>query len=564
MPTNTAKIKIIVEGAPTAKQQLDQLKQATDKVNKAGKQYSRSAKSMRGVTAGLTRSIGQLRNSILLVTFAFGGMLGLIRKTTGAYRKQVEAEAKLAASMRNVQGATEGGIQKLIEYAGELQKVTTFGDENIISGMAMLATFQLNEDAIAKLTPRLLDMAAAQPGVSDLATTAIQLGKAFTGMPSALTRSGIVIDKVGLSIARAKGPTEEFNFLIEQMDNNFKGVAESLAQTTIGQLDKLENEIGDINEQTGKIALPAELGFAKFKKEAANFLSFYTTVIAKTMDSNISLNQAWGIAIANQKALLEEANIAFEEYQATRTNEIAKEMMLKRQSIDLLGEELQLSSDGNLSLQDKLDLLETQRQNLDELAGIGAAPGSGAALPELISEEEHQKGIIENDIKRIALQKQLAEAKAKATSTMLGSFAALNTAAGGNAKVSARLAQSAAIIDMFAGANKAFAQGGILGFATAASIIAAGTANIIQIEKQMAKMNKAALGTDFVTDGPQMLLVGEQGRERVNVTPLEGPNVMGGSTGNVNITFTGNVLSNEFVMDEVLPQIQEAAQINLA
>jgi hypothetical protein len=62
-----------------------------------------------------------------------------------------------------------------------------------------------------------------------------------------------------------------------------------------------------------------------------------------------------------------------------------------------------------------------------------------------------------------------------------------------------------------------------------------------------------------------MLLVGEQGRERVNVTPLEGPNVMGGGeSGNVVFNISGNVLSDDFVMDKILPKIEDAAGMNLA
>jgi|TARA_R110002074_G_scaffold69568_2_gene162143 hypothetical protein len=559
MPVNKTVIKIVVEGAPNAKQQLEALGKANEKVNKKATAYNRLAGKMRGTTSGLTRAMGRLRNTLLLVGFAFGGVLAAIRKTTKAYRQQVEAEAKLAAGLRNVSGATVEGTQKLIDYAAQLQKTTTFGDENIISGMAMLATFQLNEAAIAKLTPRLLDMAASQPGMQDLATTAIQLGKAFTGMPSALTRSGVVIDKVGLSIARAKGPTEEFNFLIEQLDDNFQGIAESLAQTTIGQLDQLENEISDINEKTGQLALPAELTWAKTKKELAALFSYWSTVATKTWSDEISFNEALKMAEEERIKLVEAGNIAFKQFSIDRTKEIQKQLMLSRQSIDLVGEEMGLAKDGNLSLRDRIDLLETQRKHLDELRGLGTSN-----IEPLITEEEHQQKVIQNDIKRISLQEQLKHSQLNAASSMIGSFAALNEAAGGNAEASAKLAQIAAIIDMYAGANKAYQQGGMLGFAGAAAIIAAGTANVINIQKQMGQMKKAATGASFVTDGPQMMLVGEQGREQVNVTPLEGPNIAGPQTSPVSINITGNVLSNEFVMDDVIPAIRQAATINLA
>jgi hypothetical protein len=89
-------------------------------------------------------------------------------------------------------------------------------------------------------------------------------------------------------------------------------------------------------------------------------------------------------------------------------------------------------------------------------------------------------------------------------------------------------------------------------------------ANVINIEKQMSQMNKAATGASFITDGPQMMLVGESGRESVNVVPLEGPNIAGPQTSPVSINITGNVLTNEFVMDEVIPAIKQAATMNLA
>jgi small neutral amino acid transporter SnatA (MarC family) len=126
------------------------------------------------------------------------------------------------------------------------------------------------------------------------------------------------------------------------------------------------------------------------------------------------------------------------------------------------------------------------------------------------------------------------------------------------------MAQISAIINMYAGANKALEQGGFLGIAMAASVIASGMANVLNIEKQMTKMSKAATGASFITDGPQMMIVGEQGREQVNVTPLEGPNIAGPQTSPVTINISGNVLSNEFVMDDVIPAIRSAATMNLA
>ena len=70
-----------------------------------------------------------------------------------------------------------------------------------------------------------------------------------------------------------------------------------------------------------------------------------------------------------------------------------------------------------------------------------------------------------------------------------------------------------------------------------------------------------ARGGDFVTSGKQTITVGDNpgGRERVQVTPLSSPNFNGPKAGsNVNITFTGNVMSQDFIENEAIPQIKEA------
>ena len=70
-----------------------------------------------------------------------------------------------------------------------------------------------------------------------------------------------------------------------------------------------------------------------------------------------------------------------------------------------------------------------------------------------------------------------------------------------------------------------------------------------------------AKGGDFVTSGPQAIMVGDNpgGRERVQVTPLSSDNIDGPQgSGVVNITFEGNVMSQDFIEDEAIPMIKEA------
>ena len=72
---------------------------------------------------------------------------------------------------------------------------------------------------------------------------------------------------------------------------------------------------------------------------------------------------------------------------------------------------------------------------------------------------------------------------------------------------------------------------------------------------------KFAQGGDFITAGPQNIMVGDNpgGRERVQVTPLSSPNVAGPQGGqSINVSIQGNVMTEEFTTDQIIPAIREA------
>lgn len=215
--------------------------------------------------AGLTKSEAFLKShearflKIGAAMTAVGGiMTAFFGKAVQAAAQQEAAEARLENALNNVKGATEGGAAMLIQYATALQKVTGYGDEEIVSAQAMLATFQLNERQIAAITPRLLDMAAATEKATgqkqDLQAIAIALGKGFTGMAGSLSRYGVV-----LSDETKK--TGDFNAILNDLDMNFKGAAETMGRTFTGQLRIMKASLGEVAEGIGAKLIPALLPF---------------------------------------------------------------------------------------------------------------------------------------------------------------------------------------------------------------------------------------------------------------------------------------------------------------
>ena len=104
-------------------------------------------------------------------------------------------------------------------------------------------------------------------------------------------------------------------------------------------------------------------------------------------------------------------------------------------------------------------------------------------------------------------------------------------------------------------------------YAKAFSVLATGMMKIAQFKDQISAAREAAIGADFVTQGRQTLVVGDNpsGRERVQVTPL-GNAGGGGATGSgVVVNINGNILgTDEFVRDTLIPSLEDSLGRNLA
>ena len=101
----------------------------------------------------------------------------------------------------------------------------------------------------------------------------------------------------------------------------------------------------------------------------------------------------------------------------------------------------------------------------------------------------------------------------------------------------------------------AFAKGGVFG-----GILGAGAAGIIGslfsgAVKEISGTAFAAEGMNEIVTEPTMIIAGEEGPEYVDIEPTT--NEGAGRGGGVNITFTGNVLSDDF-FETALPKIKEA------
>ena len=123
-----------------------------------------------------------------------------------------------------------------------------------------------------------------------------------------------------------------------------------------------------------------------------------------------------------------------------------------------------------------------------------------------------------------------------------------------------------AFADTFAGANKAFAQTGIMGFLQGTAIIAKGLANVRQIENAykfeaggLVGGNRHAQGGTIIEAEQGEFVMNRNAVQDIGVDILEEINSGNVGSGMV-INISGNVMTDEFVSESLAPKIAEAVR----
>jgi hypothetical protein len=187
------------------------------------------------------------------------GALGLaFRDSLDLARQQQDVEAQLAAVIKSTGGAAGLSAEQIKGMAKELQGVTNFSDDAILSGQNLLLTFtNIGEDVFPRATETMLDMATALG--TDAKSGAIQLGKALndpTEGISALTRVGVTFTEQQKEQIKAMQEAGDMagaqTVILDELQKEFGGSARALADPA----DQLKNAFVDFKEVVGGAVLP--------------------------------------------------------------------------------------------------------------------------------------------------------------------------------------------------------------------------------------------------------------------------------------------------------------------
>ena len=87
---------------------------------------------------------------------------------------------------------------------------------------------------------------------------------------------------------------------------------------------------------------------------------------------------------------------------------------------------------------------------------------------------------------------------------------------------------------------------------------AIGVLGAIQVAAIAATPTAYAKGGDFVTNKPELIMVGEAGREHVRITPLDRPEERALTDGGITVNIMGGIVQEDYVTNELLPAINKA------
>jgi methyl-accepting chemotaxis protein len=215
---------------------------------------------------------------------AFSQIVSVVGQFVKAAQESEDAAKGLNNALASV-GAGGASISAALEdQAAALQKVTRFSDEAIVKGQTFAAAFIKSEDALKRVTVASTDLATGL-GI-DLQTAFELVTKASQGHTETLARYGITIDE---TVPKA----QRFESLLGQINDRFGGRAAADARTYSGEVAKVGNAFGEVEEAIGRLITSSEAGnqtlhdlatLLNAAAEGANAASGETGFITESLD----------------------------------------------------------------------------------------------------------------------------------------------------------------------------------------------------------------------------------------------------------------------------------------
>jgi hypothetical protein len=589
-------------------------KKAVQDFKKLEKQVDKTKNSkdrMRVKTEGLERTIGQLRNKVLLATFAFAGIGAAIGKTIKTSAKFEALETRLVA----LKGSVDEG-RKAFEFFNKVAKTTPFQLENVVEAGAQLEAFGADSTKTLKATA---DLAAFMG--TDIVDAANAFGRAFAGGAGAadvLRDRGVLMQvklKTGFDDLSKMTLPQFQEALVDTLtdpDGKISGATDLLAATFSGLVSNFQDSMSQLSDSIGDLLAPSIKSIITTLKDGVdNITEGFKRLNETQLETTIRQLKEAGLETGNLEILNKEILLAKkQEITAGNTIKSLREKNKKdeedrkrinQEILDLQNEALSVGKDEVVIIETmnargdrmitkevtKLSIIEEQiRGKLNLLASEAQSITDNNELIRLLKEQEsleetirllkegklsvdgkskiNTEGILDigqelskSAQKQLGLQIQQGKVSAEnAINLIKNLFIELATLrlknriqSQINRKKQKELQLTQATAAVGAGG------GGFLGF----------LGGLFQTGGSY--MNRYPSGGSFnvnkrtilPTNPPAMVGDNASGMERIDVTPLPSPTSSGS---NIVVNINAPVV-DEYVVDSIIPAIRRAEKLNL-
>jgi len=324
------------------------LRSVKNKVNTTSKDLGKGAKAVNGLKTafnetggaaagfaskmqGVATSGGAVGVGITTAVLAAKKYIETLKEANEAYKVQEKAESALQKAAENNPYLNRESVQRLKDYASEIQSASNFGDEGTIDVMAQLAASGRSESEIMKLVAAAADYAAAKH--ISLESAVQNLNKSYGGLAGEL---GELFPEVKALTAEQLKNGEAVDIIAQK----YKGFAKEAADSGT----QAKNAFGDFMESIGRIANPA---FEAVNRIAKSFWETMTSGMTNFNNALETASRKWGIG-GTKRSVDEGVNLINTEFKDTQTGKMrgAEEVQTK-EYLEWLKQELEIRKEIN-------------------------------------------------------------------------------------------------------------------------------------------------------------------------------------------------------------------------
>lgn len=265
MTTAKSNLEIILEAkAAQAEKELEDFK----------------SKALGGLGKAFT-DVGKIATGFLAANVLSGAaekVTGFFSDSVAAIKESMAVQSQLDTVLKSTGGAAGVTAKQVNDMAGQMEKLSLFEDEAIISSSSLLLTFtNIGKDVFPRAQQTVLDMSQALG--QDLKSSSVQLGKALNdpikGI-TALSRVGVSFteDQKKMIAAMVEGGdvAGAQAVILAELEKEFGGSAKA-ASDAAGKTEQYKDRMNDLKEQIGAGLLPIQEKWMELQAAVINLIA---------------------------------------------------------------------------------------------------------------------------------------------------------------------------------------------------------------------------------------------------------------------------------------------------